>query len=226
LTREELAARIQFTNVRANATAAEIRRHCEAAAEAGVQGVMLQPCWVRLAREILAGSGVKVATAVAYPMGGETAEMKAGLMREAVRLGAEEIDFQPNIGFLRSGMLEEFAAEIRLVVAAADGRPVKSMSEFGFLNEEERRLCVQIAEECGVAQIKNSSGIGPGGSPATVEDILFIRRHLRGRAGVKASGGIRSRGQAEALIAAGADLLGTSAALEILAGSAAESTDY
>jgi deoxyribose-phosphate aldolase len=226
LTREELAARIQFTNVRANATAADIRRHCETAAEAGVQGVMLQPCWVRLAREILAGSGVRVATAVAYPMGGETAEMKAGLMREAVRLGAEEIDFQPNIGFLRSGMLEEFAAEIRMVVAAADGRPVKSMSEFGFLNEEERRLCIRIAEECGVAQIKNSSGIGPGGSPATVEDIRFIRRHLKGRAGVKASGGIRSREQAEALITAGADLLGTSAALEILAGSAAESTDY
>jgi deoxyribose-phosphate aldolase len=226
LTTAELAARIQFTLVRADATAAEIRRHCEAAAQAGVQGVMIQPCWVRLAREILAGSGVKVATAVAYPMGGETAEMKAGLMREAVRLGAEEIDFQPNMGFLRSGMLEEFAAEIRMVVAAADGRPVKSMSEFGFLNEEQRRLCVQIAEECGVAQIKNSSGIGPGGSPATVEDILFIRRHLKGRAGVKVSGGIRSRAQAEALIAAGADLLGTSAALEILAGSEAASADY
>jgi len=85
---------------------------------------------------------------------------------------------------------------------------------------------VQIAEECGVAQIKNSSGIGPGGSPATVEDIRFIRSLLKGRAGVKASGGIRSRVQAEELIAAGADLLGTSAALEILAGSAAESTDY
>lgn len=226
MTTAELAKRIQFTLVRADATAADIRRHCEAASQAAVQGVMIQPCWVRLAREILAGSGLRVATAVAYPMGGETTDMKVALMREAVRLGADEIDFQPNIGFLRSGMLEEFAAEIRMVVAAADGRPVKSMSEFGFLNEEQRRLCVEIAEECGVAQIKNASGIGPGGSPATVEDIRFIRRHLKGRAGVKASGGIRSRAQAEALIAAGADLLGTSAALEILAGSEAASADY
>ncbi len=159
-------------------------------------------------------------------MGGETAAMKAGLMREAVQLGAEEIDFQPNMGFLRSGMLEEFAAEIRMVVGAAGGRPVRSMLELGFLNEEQRRLRVQIAEQYGVAQIKNSSGIGPGGSPATVEDIRFIRRHLKGRAGVKVSGGIRSRVQAEALIAAGADLLGTSAALEILAGSEAASADY
>ena len=226
MTREELASRLQFTLVRANATAAEVRRHCESAARAGVQGVMIQPCWIGLAREILAGSGGKGASAAAYPMGGETADMKAALVREIVRLGAEEIDFQPNIGFLRSGMLDEFAAEISLVVAAAEGRPVKSMSEFGFLNEDERRLCVQIAEECGVAQVKNSSGIGPGGSPATPEDIRFIRGLLKGKAGVKASGGIRGRRQAEELIAAGADLLGTSAALEILAGSSAETSDY
>ncbi|MCL2658924.1 MAG: deoxyribose-phosphate aldolase [Acidobacteriaceae bacterium] len=203
-----------------------IERHCETAAACGFNAVMLQPCWIGMAREILRGTAVRVASAIAYPLGGETTEMKVALARSVVALGADEFDFQPNIGFLRSGMLQEFSEEMRLIVEAADGRPVKSMSEFGFLTREERILCITLAEEAGVAYVKNSSGVGPGGSPATPEDIRFIRSHLKGRTGIKASGGIRSYEQAEALVQAGADLIGSSAAPDIVSHATAASIAY
>jgi deoxyribose-phosphate aldolase len=216
MTKETLACRLQYTNISASASREVIRRHCETAAEHGFHAVMIQPCWISLAREILRGTDVRVASAIAYPMGGETTTMKVAMAREIVAIGADEFDFQPNIGFLRSQMLREFVREIRLVVEAADGRPVKSMSEFGFLTEAQRIQCITLAEEAGVAYVKNSSGVGPGGSAATPEEIGFIRKHLAGRARIKASGGIRSHQQACALVEAGAVLIGTSNAPEIV----------
>ena len=218
ITTSELAKKIQYTNVRADATRDEIVRHCELAAEFGFHAVMLQPCWVPLARELLKGSLVRIATAICYPMGGETTEMKTTMARMVMDLGADEFDFQPNIGYLKSGMFEEFSREIIKVVIHAGGRPVKLMSEFGFLTMEERRLCVILGEKAGVAYIKNSSGVGPGGSAATVEDIRLIKSYITGKTKVKASGQIRSYDQAIALIEAGADLLGTSAGPEIITG--------
>ena len=199
----ELAKKIQYTNVRAEATRSEIRQHCETALEYGFQGVMIQPCWVTLAQEILKSSSLVVASAIAYPMGGDTTEMKVRAAREIVRLGVDEFDFLPNIGYLRSGMLGEFEGEIRQVVKAAGGRPVKSMSEFGFLTREQRIDCITLAERAGVAYVKNSSGIGPGGSPAAPKDIRFIKEHLSGTAKIKASGGIKSYSQAVSLLQAG-----------------------
>ncbi len=218
LDRRELASRLQYTNVSAEATRDDIVRHCETAAAYGLQAVMLQPCWVSLARDILRGTAVHVATAIAYPLGGETTAMKIALVREVVRLGADEFDFQPNIGFLRSRMLEAFESEIRQIVEAAEGRPAKSMSEFGFLDDEEKVLCIRLAEQAGVAYVKNSSGLGPGGSPATPEIIRFMKQNLAGHAKIKASGRVRGYRQAIELLEAGADLLGSSAAPEIVEG--------
>lgn len=146
MTVPELAERHQYTLVRPDATREDAVRHCQTAAEYGFRAVMIHPCWVRLAREVLRGSGVKVVTAICYPMGGETAAMKTAQAREVVRMGADEFDFQPNIGFLRSGMHDEFSAEIQMVVGAAETRPVKSMSEFGFLLERERILCITLTK--------------------------------------------------------------------------------
>lgn len=226
MTQQTLAGRLQYTNIAANATQQMIEHHCETAAKYQFNAVMIQPCWIEIAREILRGTGVRVATAIAFPLGGETTKMKVSLAREVIAFGADEFDFQPNIGFLRSRMLREFTDEIRLIVEAAEGRPTKSMSEFGFLSEEERILCITLAEEAGVAYIKNSSGVGPGGSPATPDEISFIRRHIKGRARIKASGGIKSYEQVEALVKAGADLIGSSAAVEIINGVTAGTAAY
>ncbi|HKJ66783.1 MAG TPA: deoxyribose-phosphate aldolase [bacterium] len=226
MNKSDLAKKIQYTNVRADATENEIRQHCKTAAEYGFQGVMLQPCWISLAKEVLGDTHLVVASALVYPMGGETTAMKVGLARHIIDLGADEFDFMPNIGFLKSGMVEAFQTEIRQVVDAADGRPVKSMSEFGFLTEEEKISCITLSEKAGVSYIKNSSGIGPGGSPATSADIQFIKQHLKGQAKIKASGGIRSYEQAMDLLRAGADLIGTSAAHAVVDGIDVDETDY
>jgi deoxyribose-phosphate aldolase len=177
---------------------------------------MLQPCWIPLAKDILAGTGVRIATAICYPMGGETLEMKLEMVRKVKKLAVDEFDFQPNIGFLKSGMIKEFFNEISSVVREAEQLQVKLMSEFGFLDDEEKKQCILLAEEAGVAYIKNSSGVGPGGSAATAEDILFIKKTVRGKVKIKASGQIRSFEQAVSLLDAGADLLGTSAGPEII----------
>lgn len=226
MTRNDLIGCLQYTNVKPDASVGDIRTHCETAAHYGFQAVMLQPCWVTLARNILSGTNVRVATAIAYPMGGETTAMKVSLARQVVNLGADEFDFQPNIGFLRSGMLREFLEEIRAVVQAAEGKPTKSMSELGFLTEEESILALTLAEEGGVAYVKNSSGIGPGGSAATPEVICFMRRHLLGKAQIKASGQIRNHGQTVALLEAGAHLVGSSAAPAIADGHGEETSSY
>jgi len=220
-----LAGRIQYTNVAADASESTIRKHCTVAAANKFQAVMIQPCWIPLAQEILRGTRVHIATAVAFPLGGETTAMKIALLREVIRLGADEVDFQPNIGYLKSGMPARFRAEIAALVEAAEGRPLKSMSEFGYLNEQERILCITLAEEAGVAFVKNSSGVGPGGSAATVEDIRFMKAHLS-RARIKASGKVRTYQQAIDLLDAGADLLGTSAAPEIVRGRGSDRGGY
>ena len=222
----ELAPFLQYTNVQPDATRSDIRAHCERAAKYGFQAVMIQPCWIELAKEIVRGTHVRVASAIAYPMGGDTTAMKVALARELVRLGVDEFDFMPNIGYLRSGMVNEFLAEIKQVVAAAEGRPVKSMSEFGYLNQQERVLAVTLAEKGGVSHVKNSSGIGRGGTPATVDEIRFIRDHLTGRAKVKASGGIKNYAQAVAMLEAGASLIGSSAAPAIVGQASSGSDTY
>jgi len=221
-----IASRIQYTNVQANATRADIVRHCEIALDYQFDAVMLQPCWISLSLDILEGSSIKTATAVAYPMGGETTRMKVQLAREVIQLGADEFDFQPNIGFLLSGMLQEFENEIRAVVHAAEGRSVKVMSEFGFLSREDQIRCMRIAEDAGVSYVKNSSGVGPGGSAATPEVIAFMRSYLSPSTRIKASGGIKSYVQAVALLEAGADLLGSSAGPAIAMGVAASAEGY
>jgi deoxyribose-phosphate aldolase len=222
----ELAKKIQYTNVRADATRDEIIKHCEQAAKYSFHAVMIQPCWISLAREILNNTDVRIATAICYPMGGETTAMKIEMANKVLLLGADEFDFQPNIGFLRSSMIKEFYREIEAIVRAAGEHPVKCMSEFGFLNEQEKINCITLAEQAGVHYIKNSSGVGPGGSPATPDDIRFIKSHLTGRAKIKASGQIKSYNQALALFAAGADLIGTSAGPEIINGLESRTTQY
>jgi deoxyribose-phosphate aldolase len=216
LNNSEIASRLQYTNIQANATRDQIVAHCTVGADCSFHAVMLQPCWVPLARDMLRGTGVRVASAIAYPLGGETTAMKVGLARELAKIGVDEFDFQPNIGFLLSGMESDFVNEIRAVVEAADGRSVKCMSEFGFLTDQQKIRCLRLAEEGGVSYVKNSSGVGPGGSPASPEVIRFMRRHISDATRIKASGQIRTREQVVSLIEAGADLVGTSAAPAIV----------
>jgi len=210
---EELASHIQYTNIRPDARRDEIIAHLETCIRYKFNAAMVQMCWVPLAGEVLRGTGVKVATCIGVGMGGESLHAKIGLIRECIALGADEIDYEPNMGFYLSGMYDEFREEASEIVRAAAGHPVKAMLEFGFLKtEEDKRRSARLIDEGGVHWIKQSSGWGPGGIAATTEDIRLLRETVSERCGVKASGKVNSFARAVEMFDAGAGMIGTSSA--------------
>lgn len=176
---------------------------------------MVQGCWTSEVKGLLSGSGVGLSVGVGFPMGGVTTEAKVAEVRETSLLGAEMFDCMPNIGYLKSGQDEKFTEEIRRIVQAAAGRPVRVMLEYSILDRAEKVRAAKLSEKAGVAGVKNSSGWGRGG-PATVEDIRLLRSSVSPRVHVKASGGIRDLDNTLKLIDAGADYLGTRAGGAIL----------
>jgi len=213
-----IAAVIQHTNVSPTATDRDMARLCADAREFSFNGVMVQPCWIGLCRRLLDGTSIKVCSAMAYPMGGSLTRSKVAEMRHLVEEGVDEIDFMPNLGLLLSGDEAGFISEIAQIVEAAGGRPVKAMLELETLSSDERRAAVLAAEAAGCAYVKNSSGWGIGGK-ATAELIRFMSATTTS-AKVKASGGIRTKQDAEDILSAGAVLLGTSAGPSIMRGAA------
>ncbi|MDG6898560.1 MAG: deoxyribose-phosphate aldolase [Nitrososphaerota archaeon] len=212
---EELAARIHNTLVAPETTLADIRAFCDEAKRNRFGAVVIQGCWIARVREMMKGSGVKVSVGVGFPMGGVATEAKLSEVRETARLGADEFDYMPNIGFLKSGMEDEFRDEIARIVKAADGRGVRVMLELSILDHDQKVKAARLSEEAGVSGVKNSSGWGRGG-PATVEDIRLLRSSVSKKVYVKASGGIRDLDNSLRLIEAGAEYLGTRAGAAIL----------
>ncbi|MBK8049882.1 MAG: deoxyribose-phosphate aldolase [Anaerolineales bacterium] len=220
LSKAQLAKMIQFTNVRPYATRDDIVAHLQVCAEYGFDGAMIANCWVPLAREVLRGTGVKVATCIGLGFGQESLHGKLALMRECLALGADEIDYEPNMALYLSGMYDAFREEGRALVEAAAGRPIKAMLEFGYLKTEaDKRHAVQLLCEGEVPWIKNSSGWGEGGIAATVEDIQLLREVTTGtKSRVKASGKVNSYEKTVTLINAGAEMLGTSTGKPVMDG--------
>jgi deoxyribose-phosphate aldolase len=192
----------------------DIVKLCGEAAEHRFAAVCVNPVYVDLAAHLLAGSGVKVATVVGFPLGATYTAVKVLETREAVLRKADEIDMVMNIAAAKAGQWEAITGEIRQVVAAAEGKPVKVILETALLTDEEKRRACEAAVAAGAHYVKTSTGFGPGG--ATEEDVRLLRSTVGDRAGVKASGGIRTKQQAEKMLAAGATRLGTSAGSAIL----------
>jgi deoxyribose-phosphate aldolase len=208
-----LARFIQHTLIRPGVTADEITSHCEQAVRYGFDAAMVPAVWVPLARKVLAGSRVKLASAIDFPLGCMTTAGKVAEARALVAAGAEQLDIGVHTGLLRSGLYDEYRQDIAAVVAAVPV-PIKVMLELPLLNAAERERAVELAVTAGAAWLKNASSGAIG--VATPEDIAFLRERAPANVGVKASGGISSRGQVRSLVDAGADLVGTSAGLSIL----------
>ncbi|HXG39703.1 MAG TPA: deoxyribose-phosphate aldolase, partial [Candidatus Limnocylindrales bacterium] len=165
---------------------------------------------------LLAGSRVKLASAVDFPIADMTTAGKVAEARELVALGAVELDVTANVGWLKSGLEREFRDDIRAVVDAARPAAVKVMLELPLLSPAERDRAVELAVEAGVRYVKNASSSAV--EIATPESIRYLRERVPPTVGVKASGGIKSFGQAVALLDAGADLIGSSAGVAIVTG--------
>lgn len=224
-----IAQSIQFTNVNPELSRGGIGEHLRICMDYGFQAAMISPCWVKLAKATLAGSGVKIATTVNFPQATDTAEMKVAVVRLLAKEGADEFDFPPNPAFLLSGMEEEYYREIAAVCAAAheEGLVVKAMLEFGYLGGPEMKAkAAELASRAGVDWVKNSSGWGKGGSPATVEDVYILKASIGGACRVKVSGKVNSLAKMDALFEAGAELVGTSSGPAIVDGAVGDASAY
>jgi len=205
---DTLAASIEHTMLAATATRAMIERHCAEARTHQLFAVCVNPLWVSRCVALLASTEVKVVTVVGFPLGATTTVAKAFEAELAVAQGAAEIDMVISLGPLKAGDRFAVCEDIRAVVKAAAGCPVKVILETAALGDGEKKLGCALAEEAGARFVKTCTGFGPGG--ATEADVRLLREVVGDRLGVKASGGIREAGFARALIAAGADRIGTS----------------
>jgi len=215
-TREALAARIDHTLLRPEATPADIDRVCEEAVRYGCAAVCVNPIYVARAAERLAGTPVKVATVVGFPLGASLTAVRVAEASLALAQGAQELDIVLPIGLFRAGAIEAVRADLQAIIAVAHAAEAvcKVILETALLRPEEKIRAARLAVEAGADFVKTSTGFGPGG--ATVEDVALLRQAVGPTIGVKASGGIRTAEQAIALIEAGATRLGTSATVAIL----------
>lgn len=212
----ELAPYIDHTLLKPEATIDDIIRLCHEAAEHRFAAVCVNPVYVALAAHLLAGTGVKTATVVGFPLGATPTAVKVFETKTAIEAKADEIDMVMNIGAAKSGEWQAVIDDISQVVAAADGNPVKVIIETGLLTDDEKRQACQAILAAGAQFVKTSTGFGPGG--ATAQDIRLFKSEVGDKAGIKAAGGIRTREQAEAMIAAGATRIGTSAGVKLVVG--------
>ena len=209
-----LASRIEHTMLDPTATRARIEQLCAEAVDHHFVAVCVNSRWVPLAVELLAGTDVLVCSVVGFPLGAMSHRAKAIEAAIAVEQGAHEIDMVIDLGSLLGSDLDSVRADIVGVVAAANGRPVKVIIETCLLTDDQKVVACRIAADAGAAFVKTSTGFSTAG--ATVDDVRLMREVVGNAVGIKASGGIRSRATAEAMVAAGADRLGTSSGIVIV----------
>lgn len=201
---------IDYTNLKPEATIADIKKLCEEALENDYASVCVNGMWVGYAKHLLRGSNVKIAAVVGFPLGANMAEVKAFEAIMAVNEGADEIDMVLAVGKLIEGDYDYVKEDIKRVSSAVNA-VVKVIFENCKLTKEQIAVASKICAECGVEFVKTSTGFGGGG--ATVEDIKIMKENC-GKCKIKAAGGIRDYATAIAMINAGADRIGTSAIIK------------
>lgn len=220
-----LARMIDHTLLKADATEADITKLCAEAREHQFASVCVNPANVALAAKLLEGSPVAVCTVVGFPLGASAPEVKAFETRQAIKDGATEIDMVLNVGALKSGQVERVQQDIRAVVdAVPEGVVTKVILETCLLSDDEKVTACLLAQAVGAGFVKTSTGFSTGG--ATVADVALMRRTVGPDMGVKASGGIRDRATALAMVEAGATRLGASASVAIASGEGAATAGY
>lgn len=211
----KIARIIDHTLLKPEATEDQIRQLCREAATYCFASVCVNPVWIELCAKLLRRTGVKVCTVIGFPLGATTSDTKAYETRDAIGKGANEVDMVINVGLIKSREYKRVRDDIRSVVRAT--RPnilVKVILETCLLTDEEKVKACELAVEAGADFVKTSTGFSTGG--ATVEDISLMRKVVGPDIGVKASGGVRSFEDAEAMIRVGANRLGASAGLKII----------
>ncbi len=215
-----IAALIDHTLLKPEATADDIRRVCAEARTYSFASVCVNPYWVSLVASELKGSPVKVCSVVGFPLGANESHVIAVEATQATDAGAQEIDMVLNIGELRGGNLKAVEKGIEMVVMVSHNADaiVKVILETALLTDEQKIKACEISKAAGADFVKTSTGFGPSG--ATVADVALMRRTVGPEMGVKASGGIRTLEDLQKMVAAGATRIGASASVQIVEASA------
>lgn len=203
------------TILKADATRKQVEKVCNEACENGFASVCVNSYYTAYVSRLLKGSEVKTCTVIGFPLGQMSTEAKKEETLTAVSDGAGEIDMVINVGALKDGCDDLVREDIRVVKeACGPGVILKVIIETCLLSDDEKvRACV-LAKEAGADFVKTSTGFSTGGAKA--EDVALMRKTVGANMGVKASGGIHTKEQAQAMIEAGASRLGTSATLQLI----------
>lgn len=215
-TREPLHRIIDHTLLKPESTPADLQRHCEEARKWSFYSVCVNPVYVPLASHLLKGTETRVITVVGFPLGASAPASKAFEARQAIQDGAQEIDMVLCVGKLRGGDWQAVYEDILTVREACGPIPLKVILETALLDDTQKLAACALTRLAGAAFVKTSTGFSSGG--ATVSDIKLMRWAVGPHMGVKASGGVRTRADADALVAAGANRLGASASVAICQG--------
>lgn len=210
-----IAKYIDYTLLKATATGADVERMCLESQNYRFASICIQPVFVALCKELLAGSGVGVTTVVGFPFGAAKPSVKAFEAEAAIADGASEIDMVMNIGEMLAGNEDKVAADIAAVSQSVAGHGLlKVIIETAYLSAEQILAACKIAKASGAQFIKTSTGYAPSGASAA--HIRLIRGAVGPDFGIKASGGIGDYAKAKEMLLAGATRLGASAAVKII----------
>jgi deoxyribose-phosphate aldolase len=213
---QSLAAILDHTLLRADATSADVLHLCEEAIHYRFACVSVNPCWIALAHSALSGSGLPVGSVIGFPLGASLTHNKREEGESALRLGARELDMVIHIGALKSGDNATVQSDVRTMAELVHdaGGTLKAILETSLLTLEEKLRASEICVAAGVDFLKTSTGFSTGG--ATVEDVSLLRGVAGGRCGVKAAGGIRTLDAVRDMLEAGASRIGTSSGVTII----------
>ena len=215
---------IDHTVLKADTPKAKVQQIIDEAIQYDFMSVCINPTWVSFAAEKLAATDVKVCTVIGFPLGANTSTVKAFEAAEAIKTGADEVDMVINIGAAKDGDWDLVESDIQAVVDASKDVTTKVIIETSLLTDEEKVKACQAAVRAGADFVKTSTGFSTAG--ATVADIALMRQTVGPDVGVKASGGVRSIADAQAMIEAGATRLGTSNGVDIMKGNVADGNGY
>ena len=212
----EIAAMIDHTLLKPDATRQNVADLCREAAQFRFATVCVNPTWVADCAKLLQGTGVGVCSVVGFPLGATSSDVKAYETRRVIFDGAREVDMVINVGALKSGQLQIVERDIEAVVGPCHdcGAITKVIIEAALLTDDEKVAACTLAKAAGADYVKTSTGFGPGG--ATPADVALMRRVVGADMGVKAAGGIRDLEGVQAMIAAGATRVGASAGVKIV----------
>lgn len=213
-TKESLAAYMDHTLLKANASKEQILEICREAKKYHFASVCVNSYWIALVAEELKDTDISPCCVVGFPLGAMLTSAKAGETRDAVAAGAKEIDMVLNVGAVKSGDWDGVREDIAAVNVAKGNAKLKVILETCLLTDEEKVRACEISKEVGADFVKTSTGFSVGGATAT--DVALMRRTVGEDMGVKASGGIRTLEDALDMIEAGASRLGVSAGVQIV----------